>query len=49
MGLLEKIISGAIGYGISEVLKSHVTNRQYDRRISVEDIIDRLINKESII
>lgn len=49
MGLIKKFISGVVEYGISEMPKSHVTNSQYDRRISEEDIIDRLINKESII
>ena len=44
MHLLEDFISGAIGYGISEISKSHpvrdAINNRYDRKKSLEDLID---------
>jgi len=52
MGLLEKIISGAIGYGISEVSKSHpvrdAINNHYDQKISLEDLIDEYARRYEI-
>ena len=45
MGLIDNLISGAIGYGISEASKSHPVRDLIDNRLgakhrSIEDIID---------
>ena len=52
MGLIEKLLAGAIGYGISEVSKSHpvrdAINNHYDRKISLEDLIDEYARRYEI-
>lgn len=52
MHLLEDLISGAIGYGISEVSKSHpvrdAIDKRYDRKTSLEDLIDEYAKRYEI-
>lgn len=44
MSLVKSLLAGAVGYGISEVSKSHpvrdAINNHYERKISLEDLID---------
>ena len=55
MGLLENFLSGAIGYGISEVSKSHPLRDAIDERlhrskqkVSLEDLIDEYARRYEI-
>ena len=52
MHLLEDLISGAIGYGISEGSKSHpvrdAINNRYDKKVSLEDLIDEYARRYEI-
>ncbi len=55
MGLLDNIISGAIGYGISEMSKSHPLRDAIDERfnrskqkVSLEDLIDEYARRYEI-
>ena len=44
MSAIKSLLAGAIGYGISEIAKSHpvrdAINNRYDRKKSLEDLID---------
>ena len=52
MSLVKSLLAGAIGYGISEVSKSHpvrdAINSHYDRKISLEDLIDEYARRYEI-
>ena len=55
MGLIDNLISGAIGYGISEASKSHPLRDAIDERfgrakekISLEDLIDEYARRFEI-
>ena len=55
MGLLDNIISGAIGYGISEMSKSHPLRNAIDERfnrskqkVSLEDLIEEYARRYEI-
>ena len=52
MSLLKNIISGAVGYGISEVSKSHpvrdAINHHYDQKVSLEELIDEYARRYEI-
>ena len=52
MSLVKSLLAGAIGYGISEVSKSHpvrdAINSHYDRKISLEDLIDEYVRRYEI-
>ena len=52
MSLVKSLLAGAIGYGISEVSKSHpvrdAINNHYDRKVSLEDLIDEYARRYEI-
>lgn len=55
MGLIEDLVAGAIGYGISEASKSHplrdAINERFSRskeKISLEDLIDEYARRFEI-
>jgi hypothetical protein len=55
MGLIEDLLVGAIGYGISEVSKSHPLRDAIDerfsrsrQRVSLEDLIDEYAGRYDI-
>ena len=55
MGLIEELIAGAIGYGISEASKSHplrdAINERFSRskeKISLDDLIDEYARRYEI-
>ena len=55
MGLIEDLVAGAIGYGISEASKSHplrdAINERFSRskeKISLEDLIDEYARRYEI-
>ena len=52
MSLVKSLLAGAVGYGISEVSKSHpvrdAINNHYDRKISLEDLIDEYARRYEI-
>jgi len=55
MGLIEDLLAGAIGYGISEVSKSHPLRDAIDERfnhsgqkVSLEDLIDEYARRYEI-
>lgn len=55
MGLIEDLVAGAIGYGISEASKSHALrdaiNERFSRskeKISLEDLIDEYARRYEI-
>ena len=52
MSTIKSLLAGAIGYGISEVSKSHpvrdAINSRYDRRMSLEDLINEYARQYEI-
>ncbi len=52
MSLVKSLLAGAVGYGISEISKSHpvrdAINNRYDRRMSLEDLIDEYARRYEI-
>ena len=52
MSLVKSLLAGAVGYGISEISKSHpvrdAVNNVYDRRMSLEDLIDAYARRYEI-
>ena len=52
MSLVKSLLAGAVGYGISEISKSHpvrdAINSRYDRRMSLEDLIDEYARRYEI-
>ena len=52
MSLVKSLLAGAVGYGISEVSKSHpvrdAINNHYDRKIALEDLIDEYARRYEI-
>ena len=52
MSVIKSLLAGAIGYGISEVSKSHpvrdAINNYYDRKVSLEDLIDEYARRYEI-
>ena len=52
MSLVKSLLAGAVGYGISEISKSHpvrdAINNRYDRRMPLEDLIDEYARRYEI-
>ena len=52
MSAIKSLLAGAIGYGISEVSKSHpvrdAINNRYDKKVSLEDLIDEYARRNEI-
>ena len=52
MSAIKSLLVGAIGYGISEVSKSHpvrdAINNRYDKKVSLEDLIDEYARRYEI-
>ena len=52
MSAIKSLLAGVIGYGISEVSKSHpvrdAINNRYDQKVSLEDLIDEYAKRYEI-
>ena len=52
MSVIKSLLAGAIGYGISDVSKSHpvrdAINNRYDKKVSLEDLIDKYARRYEI-